>query len=61
MSKYQNPIKKPESVSVPRWEYAQLIDKATKLRIIERMVKEMQLSSYQWESVIKIMFEKEEV
>lgn len=58
MSKYQNPIKRPESVVVPRWEYAQLIDKATKLRIIERMVKD--LPSYQWEGVMKIVFEKEE-
>ena len=60
MSKYKVPISRPETVSVPRWEYAQLIDKATKLRIIERMVKEMQLPSYQWEGVMKIVFEKEE-
>ena len=59
MSKYQNPIKKPESVIVSRWEYASLIRQSEKLRIIESMVKE--LPSYQWEGVMKIVFEKEEV
>ena len=57
MSKYKNPINKPDRVSLARWEYAQLIEKSTKLRIIERMVKES--PSYQWEGIMKLVFEKE--
>ena len=56
--KYKNPIQKPESVVVPRWEYASLIRQSEKLRIIENMVKD--IPSYQWDNVMKIVFEKEE-
>ena len=58
MSKYKNPIDKPDTVTIPRWEYARLLVKATNLLIIEKMVKE--LPSYSWENVMKLVIEKEE-
>lgn len=55
--KYKNPIHKPDTVIVQRWEYASLIRQSERLRIIERMTKD--IPSYQWDGMMKIVFEKE--
>ena len=38
MSKYKNPIDKPDTVTVTRWEYARLIEKSTILNILTKVL-----------------------
>ena len=38
MGKYNNPIAKPETVTLPRWEYARLIECKTILATLRLMV-----------------------
>jgi len=38
MSKYKNIIVEPEYLKVPKWEYAALVDKATRLEILQTLI-----------------------
>ena len=59
MSKYNNPVEKPEKVLLPRWEYARLVAAKAKLDMIEKMVKNM--DSYAAYPVLKLLFTEEDV
>ena len=57
MGKYQNPIKKPEMVTLPRWEYARLVAAKTKLDAVEKIVNGME--SYGMKDVLKLLLTDE--
>ncbi len=57
MSKYQNPINKPEMVTLPRWEYARLVAAKTKLDAVEKIVNGME--SYGIKDVLKLLLTEE--
>ena len=57
MSKYQNPINKPEMVTLPRWEYARLVAAKTKLDAVEKIVNGME--SYGMKDVLKLLLTEE--
>lgn len=38
MGEYQNPINEVPMVTVPKWEYAQLVGKAATLEILQKLV-----------------------
>lgn len=38
MGKYNNPISRPETVTLPRWEYARLLESRTILATLRLMV-----------------------
>lgn len=57
MSKYQNPINKPEKVTLPRWEYARLVAAKTKLDAVEKIVNGME--SYAMKDVLKLLLTEE--
>lgn len=57
MGKYQNPINKPEMVTLPRWEYARLVAAKTKLDAVEKIVNGME--SYSMKDVLKLLLTEE--
>lgn len=59
MGKYQNPIAKPETVTLPRWEYARLIAAKTKLDAVEKIVNGME--SYFMKDVLKLLLTEEQM
>ena len=52
------PINVPDMMDIPVWQYKVLVERDTKLRIIEQMCKK--LPSYQWSTVLHLLFEIEE-
>lgn len=57
MSKYQNPISKPEMVTIPRWEYARLVADRNTLSILRLMVENDK--SYEATHLMKLMIDNE--
>ncbi len=57
MGKYQNPIKKPEMVTIPRWEYARLVADRNTLSILRLLVENDK--SYDATTLMKLMIENE--
>jgi hypothetical protein len=57
MGKYQNPISKPEMVTLPRWEYARLVANRNTLSILRLMVENDK--SYEATHLMKLMIENE--
>lgn len=57
MGKYQNPISKPETVTLPRWEYARLIADRNTLAILRLLVDNDK--SYDATSLMKLMIDNE--
>lgn len=57
MSKYQNPINKPEMVTIPRWEYARLIEAKTTLSILRLQVENDK--GYDATTLMKLMIDNE--
>ncbi len=57
MSKYQNPINKPEMVTIPRWEYARLIEAKTTLSLLRLQVENDK--GYDATTLMKLMIENE--
>lgn len=57
MGKYQNPIIKPEMVTLPRWEYARLVAAKTKLDAVDKIVNGME--SYGMKDVLKLLLTEE--
>lgn len=58
MSKYKNPIKKVETVSIPTWEYTDLVMAATLTRVVDKLVNG--LDQYKLHDVLKVMFDRKE-
>ena len=57
MSKYQNPINKPEMVTLPRWEYARLVADRNTLSILRLLVEKDK--SYDATTLMKLMIDSE--
>ena len=57
MSKYKNPIAKPEMVRIPRWEYARLIAHSNTLAILRTMIENDK--GYDEIALFKMLVEKE--
>lgn len=57
MSKYQNPINKPETVTLPRWEYARLLESRTILATLRLLVENDK--GYDALTLMKLMVENE--
>ena len=57
MSKYQNPISKAEMVTIPRWEYAQLVADRNTLSILRLLVDNDK--SYDATTLMKLMIDNE--
>lgn len=57
MSKYQNPISKPEMVTIPRWEYARLVADRNTLSILRLMVENDK--AYEATNLMKLMIDNE--
>lgn len=57
-NKYQNPIAKVEMVTLPRWEYAKLVDTFARYEVIEKLVNG--LDEYKVRDVLKVMFDRKE-
>ena len=57
MSKYNNPIGKPEMVTIPRWEYARLIEAKTTLSLLRLQVENDK--GYDATALMKLMIENE--
>ena len=57
MSKYQNPISKAEMVTIPRWEYARLIEAKTTLSLLRLQVENDK--GYDATTLMKLMIENE--
>ena len=57
MSKYQNPISKPEMVTIPRWEYARLVADRNTLSILRLMVENDK--AYEATHLMKLMINNE--
>lgn len=57
MGKYQNPINKPEKVTLPRWEYARLLESRTILATLRLMVENDK--GYDALTLMKLMVENE--
>lgn len=57
MGKYQNPVSKPEMVTIPRWEYARLVADRNTLSILRLMVENDK--SYEATHLMKLMIENE--
>lgn len=36
-AKYRNPIPKPEMVTIPKWEYRELVEKATMFYVLRKL------------------------
>ena len=58
MGKYQNPINKPEKVTLPRWEYARLVAAKTKLDAVEKIVNGM---DYGMKDVLKLLLTEDKL
>lgn len=57
-NKYQIPIAKVEMVTLPRWEYAKLVDTFARYEVIEKLVNG--LDEYKVRDVLKVMFDRKE-
>jgi hypothetical protein len=57
MSKYQNPINKPEMVTLPRWEYARLLEAKTILSVLRLQVENDK--GYDATTLLKLIVENE--
>ena len=53
--KYQNPIAKMETVTIPTWEYADLVRASTLTVVVEKLVKG--LDEYKVRDVLKVLFD----
>jgi hypothetical protein len=56
--KYQNPIAKAETVTLPRWEYAKLVDTYARYEVVEKLVNG--LDEYKVRDVLKVLFDRKE-
>lgn len=56
--KYQNPIAKVEMVTLPRWEYAKLVDTFARYEVAEKLVNG--LDDYKLRDVLKVLFDRKE-
>lgn len=54
--KYPNPITKIEMVTLPRWEYAKLVDTFARYEVVEKMVNG--LDEYKMRDVLKVLFDR---
>lgn len=54
--KYQNPIAKVETVTLPRWEYAKLVDTFARYEVASKMVNG--LDEYKVRDVLKVLFDR---
>jgi hypothetical protein len=57
MGKYNNPIGKPEMVTIPRWEYARLIEAKTTLSLLRLQVENDK--GYDATTLLKLMIDSE--
>jgi hypothetical protein len=57
MGKYNNPIAKPETVTLPRWEYARLLESRTILATLRLLVENDK--GYDALTLMKLMVENE--
>lgn len=55
MSKYNNPIEKPDRVTIPTWEYAALVRTSTIMECVGKLVKG--LSEYDARAAIKVLLD----
>ena len=53
--KYQNPIAKVETVTLPRWEYAKLVDTYARYETVKKLVNG--LDEYRVWDVLKVLFD----
>lgn len=53
--KYQNPIRKVETVNIPVWQYADLVEAKTTLTMTRRLVNG--LDEYRVHDVLKVLFD----
>ena len=53
--KYHNPIVKVELVTLPRWEYAKLVDRYARYEIVEKLVNN--LDQYKLYDTLKALFD----
>jgi hypothetical protein len=56
--KYQNPIAKVETVTIPTWEYADLVSASTLTVVVEKLVNG--LDEYKVRDVLKVLFDRKE-
>jgi hypothetical protein len=56
--KYQNPIAKVTTVTIPTWEYTSLVANATTLEILEQLIKSDK--KYMAADLMEILFSREE-
>lgn len=56
--KYQNPIVKVETVTIPTWEYADLVSASTLTVVVEKLVNG--LDEYKVRDVLKVLFDRKE-
>jgi hypothetical protein len=54
--KYQNPIAKVETVTIPTWEYADLVSASTLTVVVEKLVNG--LDEYKVRDVLKVLFDR---
>lgn len=54
MSKYKNPIVKVEMVTIPTWEYADLIRAATLMTMTKKLVDS--LEEYKLRDTLKVLY-----
>lgn len=55
---YQNPINKPEMVTIPVWEYAELVSKSNTLDILRLMAENN--DSYGAGKLLDVIYKQEE-
>ena len=53
--KYQNPIAKLEKVTIPTWEYADLVRASTIAAMVDKLV--AGLDDYKLRDVLKVLFD----
>ena len=58
MSKYNNPIEKPDRVTIPTWEYAALVRTSTIMECVGKLSKG--LSEYDARAAIKMLMDEDE-
>jgi hypothetical protein len=59
MSKrYQNPISKVETVTIPTWEYADLVRASTLMMMTKKLVDG--LDDYKVREVLKVLYDRKE-
>lgn len=54
MSKYKNPIAKVEMVTIPTWEYADLIRAATLMTMTKKLIDD--LEEYKLRDTLKVLY-----